>query len=99
MLAERRIKKKKERERKITWLILFHVLEEAPESVGRILVTRVRGLNPDLPGLFYPRNDRELRRHATVTQSRGNESRPGTIRSQCALPWGPFCLRTVWYRT
>ena len=47
MLAERRIKKRereKGRKRKITWLILFHVLEEAPESVGRILVTRVRGL-------------------------------------------------------
>lgn len=31
-------------------------------------------VNPDLFGLFYPWNDREQRRHATVTQSRGIES-------------------------
>lgn len=74
MMVENRTRKKKEKIQLLWQWILFEHRNVSPPS-PRILV-RMRGgsLNPDLFGLFYPWNDREQRRHATVTQSRGIES-------------------------
>lgn len=67
-------KTKTKKKKDTTWPILFR----ASKCQLRILVARMRGsLNPDLFGPFYPWNDREQRRHATVTQSRGIESEGG----------------------
>lgn len=53
---------------------LLHVLSPEslpePQSQGHV----VRGLIRIYSAPFYPRNDREQRRHATVTRSRGTRS-------------------------